>query len=423
MKKTNTTKKSNSLAENKINRDKKQIEESKKDVKESKLVEKPVYDLRPQYDSRNSFYGKARVNTGNEDNQNQLYSYGTLVAEIVDGVPRVYGTYSQTTLRHIKEWLKQLGFRAETSKQIIQDYGYNKYRGGRMRSEGLKESTYKDFDDFKNSVKNAYEGGDMFEVFDCFEDYDEGTTKKVVMKTIKNSKLAQDLGIKSMRALWNAFDLDANEDVDELFLEVIQALNDAFGTDIYSDEDYEESCNESKEKVTPEEIEKDINDLPNYKELAKKIADYVNSHDFYNLAQISQIIDNFYGKSVGNGVAEDITCLFESCKESKKSNKKSIKESLGKKKALKEDGYLHSYSDAYEIITRTGATAIGIPEVTDFGGANVKTIPMNLGGTVKLPFGFVRMVPALHSAGVGGGGLRAGLPLPWRPGQSAVRRD
>lgn len=67
----------------------------------------------------------------------------------------------------------------------------------------------------------------------------------------------------------------------------------------------------------------------------------------------------------------------------------------------------HAHSDhvgdGYEIVTRTGATAIGIPEITDFGGANVKTINMNLGGTIKLPFGFVRMVPALHSSGVGGG--------------------
>ena len=67
----------------------------------------------------------------------------------------------------------------------------------------------------------------------------------------------------------------------------------------------------------------------------------------------------------------------------------------------------HAHSDhcgdGYEILTRTGATAVGIPEVTDFGGENVKAIGMNLGGTLKLPFGFARMVPAFHSAGVGGG--------------------
>lgn len=59
--------------------------------------------------------------------------------------------------------------------------------------------------------------------------------------------------------------------------------------------------------------------------------------------------------------------------------------------------------DAYEIIERTGATVIGIPEITDFGGANIKSVNMNLGGTLKLPFGFVRMVPAMHSSGISGG--------------------
>lgn len=59
--------------------------------------------------------------------------------------------------------------------------------------------------------------------------------------------------------------------------------------------------------------------------------------------------------------------------------------------------------DAYEILERTGATAVGIPEVTDFVGEEVKTINMNLGGTLQLPFGYARMVPAVHSAGVPGG--------------------
>ena len=67
----------------------------------------------------------------------------------------------------------------------------------------------------------------------------------------------------------------------------------------------------------------------------------------------------------------------------------------------------HAHSDhvgdGYDILKRTGATAIGIPEITDFGGENVKSINMNLGGTLNLPFGFVRMVPALHSSGIAGG--------------------
>lgn len=59
--------------------------------------------------------------------------------------------------------------------------------------------------------------------------------------------------------------------------------------------------------------------------------------------------------------------------------------------------------DAPNIAVRTDATVVGIPEIMDFGGQRVKTIGMNLGGTVKTEFGFVRMVPALHSSGIAGG--------------------
>jgi hypothetical protein len=78
-------------------------------------------DLNVQYDSRKSFYGKAQVRT--EGNRTILRSYSTDVAEIVDGKPVVYGMYSDTTARHIKEFLKQHGFKAESGKQIMKDYG------------------------------------------------------------------------------------------------------------------------------------------------------------------------------------------------------------------------------------------------------------------------------------------------------------
>ena len=92
-------------------------------VSKDTLVEKPVYNLDTQHDSRKSFYNKAKVDTGDKGDKNKLYSYDTLVAEVVDGKPVVYGTYSATTLRHIKEWLKQLGYKADSAKQIMQDYG------------------------------------------------------------------------------------------------------------------------------------------------------------------------------------------------------------------------------------------------------------------------------------------------------------
>ena len=66
-------------------------------------------------------------------------------------------------------------------------------------------------------------------------------------------------------------------------------------------------------------------------------------------------------------------------------------------------GHSDHIGDTDIIVEKNGATVIGIPELMDFGGVNIKTIGMNLGGTVKLPFGYARMVPAMHSSGVQGG--------------------
>ena len=74
--------------------------------------------LQPEYDSRASFYNKA------ETDDDKLYSYGTLVAEIIDGKPVLYDDwdYSQTTIRHVREFLRQHGFNAESKSQIARDY-------------------------------------------------------------------------------------------------------------------------------------------------------------------------------------------------------------------------------------------------------------------------------------------------------------
>ena len=77
-------------------------------------------NLETIYDSRNSFYGKAKVEL--DENQIILYSYGTLVAFIENGIAYITGDYSQTTFRHIKEFLLQNGFVAINKKQIMEDY-------------------------------------------------------------------------------------------------------------------------------------------------------------------------------------------------------------------------------------------------------------------------------------------------------------
>ena len=77
-------------------------------------------NLETIYDSRNSFYGKAKVELNGS--QIILYSYGTLVAFIENGIAYITGDYTQTTLRHIKEFLLQNGFVAINKKQIMDDY-------------------------------------------------------------------------------------------------------------------------------------------------------------------------------------------------------------------------------------------------------------------------------------------------------------
>lgn len=83
------------------------------------------YDLYPRYDARASFYGKAVV-FHRENGDIELRSYSTIVARIkaygLSSTAEVYGWFSNTTGRHIKEFLKQHGFKAENKAQILKDY-------------------------------------------------------------------------------------------------------------------------------------------------------------------------------------------------------------------------------------------------------------------------------------------------------------
>lgn len=72
--------------------------------------------LIPQFDGRKSFYGKAWV--VNENGELVLRSYNTRVAKIKKGVPMVKGLYSNTTTRHIKEFLKQNNIKADSTAEI-----------------------------------------------------------------------------------------------------------------------------------------------------------------------------------------------------------------------------------------------------------------------------------------------------------------
>lgn len=65
-------------------------------------------ELQNIYDARSSFYKKAYV--GEYNNCKYLKSYDTIVACIWINQLRIYGYFSQTTARHIREFAKQNGF-------------------------------------------------------------------------------------------------------------------------------------------------------------------------------------------------------------------------------------------------------------------------------------------------------------------------
>ena len=129
------------------------------------LKEEPVYDMKPEFDSRKSFYGKAEVDE-RPDGTKILYSYGTPVCRIKDGkVTLLRKGYlgwasSQTTLRHVKEFLKQNGFKAgsvhELSKMYpIEQAGYNEELHEAMKVNILDSDEVEEGKEFlKNNEKS-----------------------------------------------------------------------------------------------------------------------------------------------------------------------------------------------------------------------------------------------------------------------------
>jgi len=77
-------------------------------------------ELKSIYDNSKSFYKKAYVLES--ENKKELKSFSTIVCIIENNKPIVKNTYSHTSLRHIKEFLKQNGFTAENKNQILKDY-------------------------------------------------------------------------------------------------------------------------------------------------------------------------------------------------------------------------------------------------------------------------------------------------------------
>ncbi len=77
-------------------------------------------DLKPVYSNVKSFYGKARIIR--ENGVIKLLSYNTVIAEIKDNKVHINGFYSQTSTRHLKEFLQQYGFKIGTKAQLEKMY-------------------------------------------------------------------------------------------------------------------------------------------------------------------------------------------------------------------------------------------------------------------------------------------------------------
>jgi L-ascorbate metabolism protein UlaG (beta-lactamase superfamily) len=67
-------------------------------------------------------------------------------------------------------------------------------------------------------------------------------------------------------------------------------------------------------------------------------------------------------------------------------------------------GHFDHVNDAVAIATRTDATVVANFEIANWlkaqGVAEEKVVAMNIGGGIDLPFGRVKMTPALHSSGL-----------------------
>lgn len=63
-------------------------------------------DLQARYTHVKSHYGKAKV-TVIDDKNSYLISYTTKVAEVINGKLIIYGTYSNTTMRHLTDYINQ----------------------------------------------------------------------------------------------------------------------------------------------------------------------------------------------------------------------------------------------------------------------------------------------------------------------------
>ena len=191
---------------------------------EKELTEAPIYGLEAQHDSRKSFGGKAQVETDNAGTET-LYSYNTPVVKIVKGEVTLLPKWdsSATTLRHVREFLKQHDLKAESKEQIAKDYGEKvdedckkevkecdekDSKGAVVRRHAMKEACKKD----KKPIKEYKDMGQDLGEYQKWVDYDMKRYHKISDKTMDKIKEA---GLTVVKDQYGDYEVIAHEPVRE----------------------------------------------------------------------------------------------------------------------------------------------------------------------------------------------------------------
>lgn len=131
-------------------------QERRSDARKSRMTEAPM--LEPRYDSRQSFYGKAYYTEPARDGSITLYSYDTPVVRIcADGEVELLPAwdYSQTTLRHVREFLKQQGYSAGSKAEIARMYTEVNESAEKPASRKMR-TVKEDYSEIEDDTRDKY---------------------------------------------------------------------------------------------------------------------------------------------------------------------------------------------------------------------------------------------------------------------------
>lgn len=257
-----------------------------KEVEEKELTEAPIYGLEAQYDSRKSFGGKAQVETDNAGTET-LYSYGTPVVKIVKGKVTLLPKWdsSATTLRHVKEFLKQHDLKAESKEQIAKDYGARvsesckkgvkecdekDNKGAAVRRPAMKEACRRG----RKSLKEYKDMGQDLGEYQKWVDYDMKRYHKISDNTMDKIKKA---GLTVVKDQYGDYEVIAHEPVREcddkdakkraIVKEAVEGIRARKFQESKKSQERRRAINEAKERVAsrkmgvgaPKELTEDDN--------------------------------------------------------------------------------------------------------------------------------------------------------------------